>query len=444
MAGKEKKTNKPECPVRPRPTRAQRKSLIAEAIRYEAVQGSPQDNKASVSPPAVTSTTQTSVFSAFGKDAVKGDIDIFETNRGVNNLNTGKAPAADMAKQCSMIHRMMEMDKTDVDPRDLHKLLPSTMLSSESLDLRSDNKSIRNSAAMDLHKLLEDQAMQFNAERGMLDQETGARLSPHAEEQESPIHSSHMRSASNPGLGTTEVFYSESPVTGYPINTVMGILHPMTAPITHLPEQRSSAGPDVIVPNQLIYGDLGLARLNGQSGMMADWNSCSYQQQGRSQLIYPRNTSPSSPIASPTRGRMEERFTVQYRQGSKGPSENLTARGSTPSKDSDLSSSDDKDKNDENSKKFKSMEAALAWCHVQHSQKQVPVVPKDDVRRLVEFQLTSKKPIRAPWYRPQGDKKEVEQVAENKQVFVARPVASSVKKQGTGFFCPPGSALARI
>lgn len=58
---------------------------------------------------------------------------------------------------------------------------------------------------------------------------------------------------------------------------------------------------------------------------------------------------------------------------------------------------------DGKAKKFKSLEAALAWCHVQHSQKQVPVVPKDDVRKLVDFQLKSAKPIRAPWYRPQKE-----------------------------------------
>jgi len=63
------------------------------------------------------------------------------------------------------------------------------------------------------------------------------------------------------------------------------------------------------------------------------------------------------------------------------------------------------------------MEAALAWCHVQHSQKQVPVVPKEDVKKLVEFQLSSGKPIRAPWYRPQKDEDEedVESEVESEQ-----------------------------
>lgn len=63
-------------------------------------------------------------------------------------------------------------------------------------------------------------------------------------------------------------------------------------------------------------------------------------------------------------------------------------------------------------RKFRSLEAALAWCHVQHSQKHVPVVPKDDVKKLVEFQLKNGKPIRAPWYRPtrseDGDEEERE------------------------------------
>lgn len=62
------------------------------------------------------------------------------------------------------------------------------------------------------------------------------------------------------------------------------------------------------------------------------------------------------------------------------------------------------------------MEAALAWCHVQHSQKQVPVVPKEDVKRLVEYQLQSGRPIRAPWYRPQKDDEEGSDGAEEPQV----------------------------
>lgn len=75
----------------------------------------------------------------------------------------------DMTKQCSMIHRMMEDGKTDVDPRDVHKLLPSVMLSSESLDLHSDNVQGKITQAIcgmsDLDRLMDAQALQFEAEQ---------------------------------------------------------------------------------------------------------------------------------------------------------------------------------------------------------------------------------------------------------------------------------------
>lgn len=66
-------------------------------------------------------------------------------------------------------------------------------------------------------------------------------------------------------------------------------------------------------------------------------------------------------------------------------------------------------------RKFRSLEAALAWCHVQHSQKHVPVVPKDDVKKLVEFQLKNGKPIRAPWYRPTRSESDEEEAAEDQE-----------------------------
>ena len=54
-----------------RPTRAQRKSVIAEALRYEAVQGTPATDAVDATPSpqynACLEQAQTSVFSAFGK-----------------------------------------------------------------------------------------------------------------------------------------------------------------------------------------------------------------------------------------------------------------------------------------------------------------------------------------------------------------------------------------
>lgn len=83
-----------------------------------------------------------------------------------------------------------------------------------------------------------------------------------------------------------------------------------------------------------------------------------------------------------------------------------TDGATTPDYDDGGSPTGSKDLNGR-ARRFRSVEAALAWCHVQHSQKQVPVVPKEDVKRLVEFQLSSGKPIRAPWYRPQKDEDEM-------------------------------------
>ncbi|CAD7702949.1 unnamed protein product [Ostreobium quekettii] len=102
----------------------------------------------------------------------------------------------------------------------------------------------------------------------------------------------------------------------------------------------------------------------------------------------------------------------------------VRARSATPELGGSPSPVGGKEKS---ARRFRSMEAALAWCHVQHSQKQVPVVPKEDVKKLVEFQLSSGKPICAPWYRPQKDEEEAEsqrEVESEQEVKSVREVES--------------------
>eukprot|EP00210_Caulerpa_lentillifera_P000937 g907.t1 len=527
-----------------------RTSVIAEAMRYEAVQGkiardveetSSSKSTPDASPPAhYIEPAQASVFSAFGKDADKEEIDEFEdTGVSVNNNSLDKSPVNDMTKQCSMIHRMMEMDKRDIDPRDVHKLLPSTMLTSESLELRPNGLlrrlSLGTAAAMDLHSLLEDQALKFVAEneqpRYESDQAEDASSTPIGQEPSSslmdcpsspaheldvtcetptetrdesvhqiqrqlplllssktppvrtqpPVVRSTMESSSSSSSHTNQTKSPNGPVTGWPAAPVLGIMHPMNHTLA-----RVSRTADLVTTHPIVYStnnnnnnnttmtmavdsvSSSSAKLmigNGTTNtpLIADWQTMEVllrQHEANQHLLY-QSASQSYPGLS-------------YRtmlSASTPPSVSDTSHESSPR--NYLSSNEggvviEEDKNvqeqseDSNGKNFKSLEAALAWCHVQHSQKQVPVVPKDDVRKLVDFQLNSGKPIRAPWYRSQNQK--LEEEVDRKPVVERRPLiprpdkpartttknnttpsgTRSNKKQGTGFFCPPGSPLTRV
>jgi len=458
MSRRDKQTNKEtQGQQKGRPTRAQRKSIIAAAIGLEDVQGvGAVEGVNATTSPQFSAPAQTSAFSAFGKDAARPDVEGFE-GRHVNNY-ANIAPANEMTKQCSMVHRMEEKDKRDVDPRDLHKLLPSAMLTSESLDLRPDGKVVRGISGMDVHKVLEDQAMQFHAERknGSPDHELSAdvpRLSPTVEEHAHGSPDRHARSFSNQGLMSVEQPNPNSPVTGWPAAAVLGIMHPMNHTLSHIAKQHVSSPAELIATNPLIYSDsnTAMARLTGAPGsMLMDWNA--YHSNGGPQIY--SQTSYPTPSTQPVileHPAQEEQYTVNYHQIASQASSNNVLQETSSSRESVSSSSEKDGSSDGASKKFKSLEAALAWCHVQHSQKQVPIVPKDDVRKLVDFQLNSGKPIRAPWYRPQGEKSEnakpVEKPVEKKPIVapprMRRPL-NKVKKQGTGFFCPPGASLARV
>lgn len=288
------------------------------------------------------------------------------------------------------------------------------MLTSESLDLRPDGRIARGASGMDVHKVMEDQALQFNAEsgKGLPEHELSvgnvSRLTPTAEEQHqgSPPNR-RMRSVSNQGLMSVEQPIPNSPVTGWPAAAVMGIMHPMNHTLSHIAKTHAGAPTELVASSPLIYSDsnTAMARLTGApGGVLLDWAAYA----NRGPQIYPPTSYPTATttpviLEHPSQ---EEQYAMNYHQSTQASPDNVS-HDTASSKESESSSSEKDGSGDGASKKFKSLEAALAWCHVQHSQKQVPVVPKDDVRRLVDFQLNSGKPIRAPWYRPQGDKAEV-------------------------------------
>ena len=316
-----------------------------------------------------------------------------------------------LAASMVFILRSSVLQKTDVDPRDLHKLLPSTMLSSESLDLRPDGKLARGMSGVDIHKLIEDQAIMFRAERnskGANENDDGCedatRLSPTVEEQDTGGHST--QEDGHPGGVSAEAPLPGSPVTGWPAAAVLGIMHPMNHSLPPVVKSTQTSRPELVVSDHLVYSTSAMACLNGApGGVLMDWPGVYGGQQVYSRSAY-HPTSNATPVIleNPVQ---EEQYAMNYHQAAQGSSENAASQRDSSPRASESESSD-KDKNaDASSKKFKSLEAALAWCHVQHSQKQVPVVPKDDVRKLVDFQLTSGKPIRAPWYRPQTDKAQV-------------------------------------
>lgn len=314
------------------------------------------------------------------------------------------------------------------------------MLTSESLDLRSENKSGRGMYGVDVHKLMEDTALTFQAERKQAPENGGqnsesSRLSPTVEERE---HGSP--NTSNPAILGNETMVPGSPVTGWPATPVMGVLHPINHTLSHVTTKSLISTTERVSSNPLIYASTAVSRPNGTSGVLMDWDPYRLN----SQQMYPP-TSYLSTTSTPVI--LEEPSLEEPYIRCTHPSTKSTENEVVSSKASESEGSDPDGGSDTASKKFKSLEAALAWCHVQHSQKQVPVVPKDDVRKLVDFQLTSGKPIRAPWYRPQIEKAEGEtaKATEKKmQKNAPRPKRAPTNKQGTGFFCPPGTSMTRV
>lgn len=106
-----------------RSARSQRPSVIAEAMRYEAVQGTTAMEPVDTPNSNFNAPARASVFSAFGifmflfalfvtfafLDSGKIQTDAFEAGRS-NGGYPETVLVNDMAKQCSMVYRMSESD----------------------------------------------------------------------------------------------------------------------------------------------------------------------------------------------------------------------------------------------------------------------------------------------------------------------------------------------
>ncbi|CAD7700559.1 unnamed protein product [Ostreobium quekettii] len=72
-----------------------------------------------------------SVFADFADEGGQG-------NKEAESPESPTRTPIDLSQAGSMMHRLMEKDRNDIDPRDVHKLLPGQLLSSASLDLNVD------------------------------------------------------------------------------------------------------------------------------------------------------------------------------------------------------------------------------------------------------------------------------------------------------------------
>lgn len=401
-----------------------------------------------------TGGTQTSVF-ALVEDEEGGEKEA---------CGSPKRDPIDLSKQSSMMHRLMESDRNDVDPRDVHKLLPGQLLSSKSLDLNVDllqkaialaaqNELQRENAAASMENGESSEAREDDGEAnescGQQDEVGEQPLSPASAPsyepgqlvEKSPRQASPRKSRSRRSSYGDHYYGNVSPPPQPAVSPIPGWPSPPPHMVHHMsPAIGMAAGglgaraPTPTAP----YMDQGF-QASGPYAMMAPANAA----MGPMHLPWGPYPPPQPSYTPPPMhlhvlpGAMPDIHTTTSRpprpsRGSMGtpptpprsPSR-LTRRNSLPLLASDLqgivpqpmtravspeaagygadggASPDGKGGNKQ--KRFRSVEAALAWCHVQHSQKQVPVVPKEDVKRLVEYQLQSGRPIRAPWYRPQKD-----------------------------------------
>lgn len=435
--------------------------------------------------------TQTSVFADYPEDG--------EGNKEGGACESPSKTPIDLGRECSMMHRLMESDKSDVDPRDVHKLLPGQLLSSKSLDLNVDllqraiaiaaEREVQRERAskddggssvtrVDEQEVDEQEADEECPEDGDLEEEPVSPASAPSYEvgqlvQNSPRPPSppktRIRSYRPPRVNreaTSPVPHplSVSPIPGWPtpppmvhhVSPALGMA-PMGAraptPPSPYMDQRMSPIP---MPVSAPYGMMSPVNPAVSVGPVPmPWGGYPPLQQMPNYALPGHLPVPTHPVPmeamplpglppKPVQGPMGGMHVPMMahspppmhlpRARSAVPGEMRTvtppgirARSATPEYDgSNSPPPGGKDLNGR-ARRFRSVEAALAWCHVQHSQKQVPVVPKEDVKRLVEFQLNSRKPIRAPWYRPQKDSEEVDENAGDEAAVPANKDA----EQGT-------------
>lgn len=495
--------------------RASAKSVIAAAMNYAANQQEPmkpavsaeqqqQQPQPQPQPPRVPtaekpprgappgyggSNTRANIVSAFGQGVSMAEHTGFDGSGGGVQVSL----PIDLTSQSSMVHRMMDREKNDVDPRDVHKLLPETMMASDSLDLHSEL--IQGKINQVIHDIMDAQVVQDidipTAARGrrpaMLEDDAHhyadaqvsqlTRLMPSVElgsvdlgigyhgagspENLSPAPAVQSKrgsmrlsptpphlpprprsvqglrstySAPSPVLGVST---AAAPVTGYPAAPALGIAHPVnTGRMSPIVPNRAASplltgrstvpAPSRHVPDaavQLPSGQYALVNQNAPvvtvGAIPVQYMPYSQSSLGKYGNLDGRSSSRlscRSPISEPVLGSPtgDEQPPAVFSvapdlRGAMTPipcQKALEEAGMdflNPGLDPNLG----EDGKGKGTRKFRSLEAALAWCHVQHSQKHVPVVPKDDVKKLVEFQLKNGKPIRAPWYRPtRGDENE--------------------------------------
>ncbi|GMH34391.1 hypothetical protein BSKO_02225 [Bryopsis sp. KO-2023] len=513
-----------------RPNRQAAKSVIAAAMKYAADQNESvvdaaelaaakavKMEKVPMGAPPGYGRAQTSIFSAFGQGdssawtgVSTAELSGFENPGGVVQVSApgGGPPVGqiggfynsaggvvhasaplDLAKQCSMVHRMMDSEKNDVDPRDVHKLLPETMMASDSLDLHSEL--IQGKINQVIHDIMDAQTLQemdlsalnHGREIPIVEEEphhyTDAQVSQltrlmpcvnmgmdptvgheglSSPECMSPVQAAVQRtrapmrlSPTPPPLpprprsvqGLRSTYSAPSPVpagtvpvTGWPAAPVLGIVHPSIqgrvspAPLARGPSPvlgRRSTVPASVPSQVTAFPDAPTVQVGGTRYTVVNSNTPTVQVANipvqyvyaqptqKFQAVEPRSSSRlscRSPISEPV---LESPMGEEHPHAVFAMSPEPIRKAMTPlpgqrvalmnpdvevDSDGEKSGSDDDGKGSKSARKFRSLEAALAWCHVQHSQKHVPVVPKDDVKKLVEFQLKNGRPIRAPWYRP--------------------------------------------
>lgn len=237
-----------------------------------------------------------------------------------------------------------------------------------------------------------------------------------------------------------------APVTGYPAAPALGIVHPLNqgrmSPIAPNRAQSPAMVRRSGIPN--VSGQMGEAALQLSGGRYAVVNhNAPVLTVGTIPVQYmPYSQNPSglgkysnqdgrsssrlsccSQISEPILGSAHEDELSSALLGVNPDSRNAMTPvpgqglpGGMDLLNPDLDPSLAEDAKGKAARKFRSLEAALAWCHVQHSQKHVPVVPKDDVKKLVEFQLKNGKPIRAPWYRPTRSDSEDEEGEDQERI----------------------------
>lgn len=460
---------------------------VAEAVEVEAKESSAtgtnttQPRKAPAGDKG-KSRAQTSVFADYP--------DVGEENKEGGACESPTRNPVDIGRECSMMHRLMESDKKDVDPRDVHKLLPGQLLSSESLDLNVDllQRAIANAAERELQREHASREDSNNSDEVVDEQEPddnrpkdgdleapGSPASAPSFEASQLVQTSprpqtptksRSRSVRPPRLHRDVISplphpVSVSPIPGWPspppmvhhVSPALG-LPPLGAraptPPSPYMDQRMSPIPMPVSSPYGIVNPVTSAVSMGPVPM--PWSGYPPLQQMPNYALpghmpvpthpvpveaVPLPGLPPQPVGTPM-GPMPVQMMAHSpppipRARSAIPGEMRTVtppgvrpRSATPEYDSGSPPPGSKDFNGSRPRRFRSVEAALAWCHVQHSQKQVPVVPKEDVKRLVEFQLNSGKPIRAPWYRPQ---KEGEEETANAESEVASAVKKDVEQQ---------------